>query len=234
MTAAALALLSVRQQVSTAIRTAIYDGELKPGARLTERQICERAGVSRTIAREVIRELEAERLIESNRRHGFVVAAMSLKEIGDLYDVRVLLEARASALCAAAMTEDLARRLDLAMVAIEMAAASGDREAQRTSNTAFYETIFAAADNIVLGQILHSLHGRVSYLRTRSMAEPGRPHKSLRELKALLAALKSGDGEAAARLSTAHIEAARAVALATFGEDGGLREQSAARQEVDE
>ena len=66
-------------------------------ARLTERQICERAGVSRTIAREVIRELEAERLVESNRRHGFVVAAMSLKEVADLYEVRILLEARACA-----------------------------------------------------------------------------------------------------------------------------------------
>ena len=173
----ALALLSVRQQVSGSIRAAIYDGELKPGARLTERQICERAGVSRTIAREVIRELEAERLIESNRRHGFVVAAMSLKEIGDLYDVRVLLEARACALTAAAMTDELARRLDFAMAAIETAAALDDREAQRTSNTAFYDLIFSAADNVVLGQILRSLHGRVSYLRSRSMSQPGRPNK---------------------------------------------------------
>ncbi len=231
MTMAALELLSVRQQVSASIRAAIYDGELKPGARLTERQICERAGVSRTIAREVIRELEAERLIESNRRHGFVVAAMSLKEVADLYDVRILLEARACALCAGAMTAELARRLDFAMAAIEGAAASGDREAQRTSNTAFYETIFTAADNLVLGQILHSLHGRVSYLRSLSMSQPGRPQASLRELKAILAALKSGDGEAAARLSTAHIEAARAVALQALGDDGRARHKTAAGEE---
>lgn len=214
-----LSLLSVRQQVSAAIRAAIFDGELKPGARLTERQICERAGVSRTIAREVIRELEAERLVESNRRHGFVVAAMSLKEVADLYEVRILLEARACALCAAAMTADLARRLDAAMEAIEAAAVSGDREAQRRTNTAFYEAIFEAADNVVLGQILHALHGRVSYLRSLSMSQGGRPLQSLGELKAILAALKAGDGAEAARLSTLHIEAARAVALKALGEE---------------
>ncbi len=187
MTAAGPSLLSVRQQVSASIRAAIYDGELEPGARLTERQICERVGVSRTIAREVIRELEAERLIESNRRHGFVVAAMSLKEIGDLYDIRVLLEAEACMLCARAMTDAVARRLDGALEAIERAAASGDREAQRTSNTEFYEVIFEAAGNVVLAQILHSLHGRVSYLRSRSMSQPGRPQASRGELGAILA-----------------------------------------------
>ncbi|MBZ9938752.1 GntR family transcriptional regulator [Mesorhizobium sp. BR1-1-16] len=227
-----LSLLSVRQQVSAAIRAAIHDGELPPGARLTERQICERAGVSRTIAREVVRELEAERLIESNRRNGFVVASMSLKEIGDLYDMRVLLEARACQLCAEAMTPEIARRLDLAMAAIESAAAGDDREAQRTSNTLFYETIFEAADNVVLGQILHSLHGRISFLRSRSMSRPGRPQESLRELKAILAALKAGDGAAAARLSTTHIEAARSVALAALG-DHGRNGQASARKDVE-
>lgn len=221
MTATARSLLTVRQQVSAAIRNAIYDGELRPGTRLTEREICERAGVSRTIAREVVRELEAERLIESNRRNGFVIAAMSLKEVGDLYDIRVLLEARACMLCAAAMTPELARRLDLAMNGIEASAISGDREAQRTSNMQFYAAIFEAADNLVLAQILHSLHGRVSYLRSRSMSQPGRPRQSLGELRAILAALKAGDGAAAARLSTDHIQAARAAAFAALGEDRG-------------
>ncbi|MCX5496123.1 GntR family transcriptional regulator [Kaistia dalseonensis] len=211
-------LLSVRQQTSEMLRVAIYDGELAPGDRLTERQICEMYGVSRTIAREVIRELEAERLIESNRRHGFVVATMSSREIFDLYEVRILLEARACELCAASMTAERMRALDESMVAIEASARSGDRNAQRASNGRFYDEIFAAAGNVVLGQILGSLHSRVSYLRSTSMSRPGRPAESLRELKALLAALKAGDGVEAARLSTAHIVAARHAALQAIGE----------------
>jgi DNA-binding GntR family transcriptional regulator len=209
-------LRSVRQQASELLRVAIYDGELAPGERLTEREICERYGVSRTIAREVIRELEAERLIESNRRHGYIVARMSEAEIHDLYDVRILLEAEACALCAASMTAERGGRLDASMAAIEAAAASGDRQAQRDSNGRLYDEIFAGAGNVVLGQILNSLHGRVSYLRSLSMSQPGRPTASLTEIRALYAALKAGDGMEAARLSTEHIRAARNVALAAI------------------
>lgn len=207
------ALRSVRQQASELLRVAIYDGELLPGDRLTEREICERYGVSRTIAREVIRELESERLIESNRRHGYMVARMSEAELRDLYDVRVLLEAEASALCAANMTAERAARLDAAFAAIEAAARSGNRQAQRDSNGRFYDEMFAAAGNIVLGQILSALHSRVSYLRSLSMSQPGRPAASLEEMRALCDALKSGNGPEAARLSTEHIRAARATAL---------------------
>lgn len=215
-------LRSVRQQASELLRVAIYDGEIAPGARLTEREICERYGVSRTIAREVIRELEAERLIESNRRHGYIVARMSAAEIDDLYAVRMLLEARACELCAENMTAERAAALDASMAAIEAAAKSGDRQAQRDSNGRFYDEIFAVAGNVVLGQIVNSLHGRVSFLRSLSMSQPGRPAASLKEIRALYLALKAGDGGEAARLSTAHIEAARAVALnavAALGEE---------------
>jgi DNA-binding GntR family transcriptional regulator len=213
-------LLSVRQQASEMLRNAIYEGELKPGQRLTEREICETYGVSRTVAREVVRELEAERLIENDRRNGVTIAKMSEKEIFDLYEMRILLEARACALCAEAMAPELVGTLDDCMRAIETSAASGDHQDQRDSNQRFYDEIFRAAGNIVLRQILTGLHGRVAYLRTMSMSRPGRPEQSLQELKALLAALKAGDGAEAARLSTSHIVAARSSALRGVSERG--------------
>ncbi len=210
---AAPALLSVRQQTSQMLRAAIYEGALAPGDRLTERQICERFGVSRTVAREVVRELEAERLIESNRRDGVTIAKMDEGEIHDLYDVRILLEARACELCARRMTAAIAAALDKTMAAIAASARSGNRQEQRDANGRFYDEIFAAAGNVPLRQILKGLHGRVSYLRTVSMSQPGRPAESLKEVQALLEAMKAGDALEAARLSTAHIEAARTWAF---------------------
>lgn len=206
-------LLSVRQQISERVRGAIYEGDLVPGDRLTERQICEMYGISRTVAREVVRELEAERLIESNRRDGVTVAKMSRQEIHDLYDIRILLEARACELCARAMTPAIAQALDAAMAAIEASVQSDSRPEQRNANRRFYDEIFQAAANIALRQILTGLHGRISYLRTVSMSQPGRPDESLKELAALNAALKAGNAAEAARLSTAHIVAARSWAL---------------------
>ncbi|MDW9247698.1 GntR family transcriptional regulator [Burkholderia cepacia] len=55
---------TLRSQVEGALREAITGGTLAPGARLVERELCERMGVSRTSVREALRKLEAEKLIE--------------------------------------------------------------------------------------------------------------------------------------------------------------------------
>ncbi|MCX7135778.1 MAG: winged helix-turn-helix domain-containing protein, partial [Proteobacteria bacterium] len=52
----------LRQQVEDAVRQAIVDGQLQPGQRLPERELTERMGVSRTLVREALRQLESEGL----------------------------------------------------------------------------------------------------------------------------------------------------------------------------
>jgi DNA-binding GntR family transcriptional regulator len=53
-----------RDQAFERLRDAIITGHFTPGERLIERDLCEKMGVSRTSIREVLRRLEAERLIE--------------------------------------------------------------------------------------------------------------------------------------------------------------------------
>ena len=53
----------LRQQVVDSLRQAIIAGRLAPGARLTERELTEMMGVSRTVIRETLRQLESEGLI---------------------------------------------------------------------------------------------------------------------------------------------------------------------------
>ena len=54
----------LRHQVIESIRNAIVTGYFKPGERLLERRLCEMIGVSRTLVREALRQLESEGLIE--------------------------------------------------------------------------------------------------------------------------------------------------------------------------
>ena len=49
----------LRQQVLEKIRDAIAVGQLAPGNRLVERELCEITGVSRTLIREALRQLES-------------------------------------------------------------------------------------------------------------------------------------------------------------------------------
>jgi len=75
----------LRQQVLDGLRQAIIDGRLVPGARLIERELTEMMGVSRTVIREALRQLESEGLIAIIPNKGPVVRELTLAEARDLY-----------------------------------------------------------------------------------------------------------------------------------------------------
>src|SRR5690606_38533467 len=82
----------VREQAFDQLRGAIINGQFPPGTRLIERELCEAMGVSRTSIREVLRRLEAERLIEVEPRKGPTVARLTRAQAEEIYDIRTYLE----------------------------------------------------------------------------------------------------------------------------------------------
>src|ERR1700736_1588411 len=79
-------------QICRALRHAIMEQALSPGAKLPEDAIGERFGASRTIVRHVLGQLAAEGLVELRRNRGAAVATPSWDEARDIFDVRVGLE----------------------------------------------------------------------------------------------------------------------------------------------
>ena len=75
------------------LRELIIEGELAPGARLNERALCERLGVSRTPLREALRVLAAEGLVELPPNRSAVVASLSGDDIRESFEVMSALEA---------------------------------------------------------------------------------------------------------------------------------------------
>ena len=76
-----------------ALRHAIIEQALEPGAKLPEDAIGERFGASRTIVRHALGQLAAEGLVELRRNRGAAVATPSWDEARDIFDVRLGLEA---------------------------------------------------------------------------------------------------------------------------------------------
>ena len=67
----------LRERAFEQLREAIITGHFAPGDRLIERELCKAMGVSRTSIREVLRRLEAERLIKVEPRRGPAVARIT-------------------------------------------------------------------------------------------------------------------------------------------------------------
>jgi DNA-binding GntR family transcriptional regulator len=83
---------SLPEEVADRLRDDILSGTFRPGMRLVVTSLEERYGVSHIPIREALRILESEALVSSRRGSGAVVAEVGLDELGDLYDMRRLVE----------------------------------------------------------------------------------------------------------------------------------------------
>src|ERR1043166_9019014 len=85
----------LRKQAEESLRKAILSGRYDAGERLKERQLMESLGVSRTLLREALRQIEAEGLVTLVPNRGPVVSVLSYEDAEEIYEIRGILEAQA-------------------------------------------------------------------------------------------------------------------------------------------
>lgn len=203
----------LRQQVAENIREAIAVGRLAAGNRLVERDLCEMTGVSRTLIREVLRQLETEGLVEVIPNKGPIVARISTRQAREVFQVRAELEGLASQLFAELATGAQMKALQDSFGRLHAAYASGNSITMLAAKSVFYDCLVKGSGNETLGGVLRQLHARAMVLRGTSLSQPGRTAESEREIAELMAAIESRDGPAARKASMAHIHRAAEAAL---------------------
>lgn len=114
----------VRQSVTESIRNSIALGYFTAGQRITERDLCEMTGVSRTAVREALRQLESEGLVQVLPHRGPIVARLSPEQAQGIYQVRVELEGLACDLFTRNATEADIAALKLAFEQLKKSAAA--------------------------------------------------------------------------------------------------------------
>ncbi|MEU1598705.1 FCD domain-containing protein [Streptomyces sp. NPDC005708] len=199
---------SLRGRVVQAIRQAIFSGVLAPGQRLTERELVELTGVSRTSVREALRHLQALGLLETGRGRGLRVASLDRDSVQHIYEVRAALEPTAAELfvkrASDAEVDELLRLPD---------PLPDDLEQRLEAMYHVDELLVRGARNPILAEILESLHTRIHALRRVSLSIPGRREASEREYDEIFAAIRARDPKRAERASRRHVRAAAEAAL---------------------
>jgi DNA-binding GntR family transcriptional regulator len=211
--------VTLRLRVEEKLRGAIIAGHFKPGTRLVERELCELIGVGRTSVREALRQLEAEGLVTTVPHRGPTVSRITVEEAEQLYAVRALLESYAGRIVAerdpVVIKDDLAA-LDLAMNDLERAASGIDHEALISAKTAFYAALMSGGGNLIVKQMLTTLHNRITLLRLTSITQPGRLAESMKEVREIHSAILNRNGSEAEAACIRHINAAATVAIAVL------------------
>jgi DNA-binding GntR family transcriptional regulator len=203
----------VRERAFEEVRDAIIAGRIAPGARLIERELCAALGISRASVREMIRRLEAERLVSVEPRKGPTVMALTRKDAAEIYEIRALLEALLIERFTQVAGEDEIARLADIFAEVRAAAARDAVPEIVALMLRFNDHLLEVVRHEVARDLLRQLNARINFLRIRAMAKPGRIAASLDEIGAILDAVRRRDAARAGALMKASVEHARDAAL---------------------
>ncbi|MFA5701155.1 MAG: GntR family transcriptional regulator, partial [Desulfuromonas sp.] len=185
---------TLREKILENIRDAILKGELKPGERVSEPDIAERYGISRTPIREAFRQLESEGYLTVIPRKGAVVAKHTEKDIEEFYSIKSVLEGYAAYLAAEKMTPKDLDKLEAINNRLAKLSKSNDVKTFFRVHNEFHEYFIRAAGNQKLLEMIYQLLKKFEYLRVASLSIPGRMDISVQEHRKILEAFRRNDG----------------------------------------
>ncbi|WP_029432720.1 GntR family transcriptional regulator [Blastococcus sp. URHD0036] len=196
LAAGALEQPSLVELTTHRLRAEILAGDLAPGARVVEEQLCRRYGISRAPLREALRLLAEQGLVEHLPRRGVRVCDWSPADIRQLFEIRHVLERHAvlSALPLVPADGDPLAPVRQRLAAMHEAEERGDRLAKDDAHRAFHAAVVGLAGNrqleLTLAPILLKLQLPMA-VNLRREAELHTPGLGLERHAAILAALES-------------------------------------------
>ncbi|GHJ40334.1 GntR family transcriptional regulator [Streptomyces sp. TS71-3] len=187
------------------VKKGVLERRYEGGTLLTEGELAEAVGVSRTPVREALLRLEVEGLIRLYPKKGALVLPVSAQEIADVVETRQLVEAHAARKAVPASPRLIARLEELLEQQKRQAAAGEFAEAAITDRC-FHAEIVRSGGNEILSRLYDQLRDRQLRMGVAVMhAHPDRIAKTLTEHAELLTALRSGDADGAVALVHRHV-----------------------------
>jgi len=210
-------------QAYAKIRAHLLSGAVKAGEQLTEDQLAQITGVSRTPVREAVRRLEDELLLVRSDTKRLFVADWSRDDIEEMFTLRQMLECHAAERAARRLTREQVAALELVNRELKAAIEQTPPDVARflDANRKFHEAIIEAADSLRLGQMLAKLVEAPVVLRTARTYSPEDLRQSARDHDELIAAFAAHDPDWARAVMGSHLRRAFHTFARTVGPMSG-------------
>ncbi|HEY8343129.1 MAG TPA: GntR family transcriptional regulator [Calditerricola sp.] len=193
------------QKARDVLRHAILEGQLAPGERLTETQLAEQLGISRTPLREALRLLQSEGLVRRDSGGSLYVATVDVGEIESLYQCRIALERLSASLAARRATEAHIRRMRQAMDEAGQSARNGNVTDLLHHNIRFHREIALAGENRWVLRLLEQVWSQMPLFRASVLSIPREQREILAEHATILDRIASKDPAGAAAAMETHL-----------------------------
>ncbi|MER7282734.1 GntR family transcriptional regulator [Dactylosporangium sp. NPDC000244] len=190
---------SLTGRVFDQIRDAIRSGELVPGSLYSVVEIANQLGVSRTPVREALLQFAANGMVRFERSRGVRILELSVKDIEEIYSLRLLLEAPSAYRAATRMSDRDRAVLTKAFDGMRKACDAGDERLFQKHDLVFHEAIVRAAGNERVVQVVANTRSQMHALglsttKTRTLADILAVHEKIYDN--VIARNAAGAGEA--------------------------------------
>lgn len=192
-------------RIRNALEDAIVQGVYQPGEKLDPEALERQFDCSRTPIREALHQLESSGLVRVFPKRGTFVTEWSAEELAERFEVMAELEATCGRLAARRILETEMQALELAHDACRQRAEAGDIEGYYVRNSEFHHCIYRATHNAFLEQEASRLHAMLQPYRRMQLQVRNRMGRSYAEHEAVVAAIRAGDPEGAARSLRDHV-----------------------------
>ncbi|MCR4512080.1 GntR family transcriptional regulator [Aeromicrobium sp. 50.2.37] len=214
---------SMADRATSALRTAILNGDLEPDTLHAVHTVADSLGVSRTPVREALIRLAADGLVRVQRNRGFVVLHTSAEDLRQIFSLRLLLEVPATRAAALAATGADIAALEADIGRMREARDADDAETFLRADRQFHRTLLTISGNDRLAEFVDGLRNVVlgtgvsTANRTESIEEILQPHVEI------LGLVRTHDADGAARSMREHLlHTARKLIGQEFGEDESI------------
>jgi DNA-binding GntR family transcriptional regulator len=204
------------------IRHDIISCVLAPGAEISETQLCSQYRIGKAPVRMALNRLAHDGLVRAIPRRGYRVAPITVKDVHDVFELRLMLEPAAARMAAGKIGAQRMRVLDEVARSSYQPGDPGSTSRFLEASKAFHVAIARATGNARLAEAIERLLDDMTRLLHLGLGLRDRSQELSRAHRALVKALGRGDGDAAERICREQIETARNMVLSAILTSGSV------------
>jgi DNA-binding GntR family transcriptional regulator len=190
---------SFRDEVYQTLKKAIVMLELEPGQRLSDKELAESFGISRTPVREALKRLEDEGLVQSVPGSATRVSPLNAEESKHSFPVAAVLHGLAARMAVPLLEEEDFIKLESANKRLEKALKEKDISGAIEADEAFHDVFLQTAENPEITTALERITPKIHRLEMYQFASITAV-QSVEQHKQVILSCKKGDVEGTARL----------------------------------
>lgn len=199
----------LRERAYERVKHDIICCEIAPGAEISEARLCAQYRLGKAPVRMALSRLAHDGLVRAMPRRGYIVTPVTLKDIQDVFELRLMLEPRAARLAAGRVDAKRLRMLDEICRAGYQPGEARSTARFLEANKDFHVAIAQAAGNARLAHAIAQLLDEMTRLLHLGLGVRDRTREMQHEHRTLVRALVRGEGETAETICRQQIEAAR-------------------------